>query len=123
MLPGSTFAGNPLACAAVRATLRNLRALNVESRVAAIEQAVTGSLGWLRGTEIALRGKGALWVIELPESMDIDPVVFGIYSAGVCVGVTGRQIRIMPAATIEPANLERGCTVVAEQLHKACRHG
>jgi acetylornithine/succinyldiaminopimelate/putrescine aminotransferase len=123
MLPGSTFAGNPLACAAVRATLRHMRELDMGSRVAAIEQAVTRNLHWLLDTSIALRGKGALWVIELPEAMDAEAVVFGIYGAGVCVGITARQIRIMPAATIEPANLERACVVVAEGLRKACRNG
>jgi acetylornithine/succinyldiaminopimelate/putrescine aminotransferase len=121
MLPGSTFAGNPLAGAAVSATLTHLRALDVASRVAAIEQTVMRSLGWLRDTEVALRGKGALWVIELPASVDVEAVVVAIYSAGVCVGITGRQIRVMPAATIEPANLERGCAVIAEELAKALK--
>lgn len=123
MLPGSTFSGNPLACAAVRATLSHLRALDVESRVTAIQKTVTDRLGWLRTTEIALRGQGALWVIELPQSVDMDPLVFGIYGEGVCIGVTGQQLRIMPAATIEPAHLEHACGVVAEHLRKARGHG
>ena len=121
MLPGSTFAGNPLAGAAVSATLAHLRALDVASRVAAIEQRVVHTLGWLRDKEIALRGKGALWVIELPAHVDVEALVVAIYSAGVCVGITGRQIRIMPAATIEPANLERGCAVIAEELTRALK--
>jgi acetylornithine/succinyldiaminopimelate/putrescine aminotransferase len=121
MLPGSTFAGNPLAGSAVSATLTHLRALDVTSRVAAIGQTVVRTLGWLRDTEVVLRGKGALWVIELPGTVDVEAVVIAIYSAGVCVGITGRQIRIMPAATIEPANLERGCTVIAEELTRALK--
>lgn len=119
MLPGSTFSGNPLAGAAVSATLKHLRALDVTGRVAAIAQTITRRLGWLADTDIALRGKGALWVIELSEAIDVEAVVIAIYRAGVCVGISGRQIRIMPAATIEPANLERGCTVVAEELSTA----
>lgn len=119
MLPGSTFAGNPLAGAAVSATLKHLRALDVTGRVAAIAQTVMRRLGWLGDTELALRGKGALWVIELSEAIDVAAVVVAIYGAGVCVGIAGRQIRIMPAATIEPANLERACAVVAEELSAA----
>jgi acetylornithine/succinyldiaminopimelate/putrescine aminotransferase len=119
MLPGSTFAGNPLASAAASATLKHLRALDVTSRVAAIAQTITRDLDWLKDTDVALRGKGALWVIELPATIDVEAVVIAIYSAGVCVGITGRQIRIMPAATIEPANLQRGCAVIAEELSKA----
>jgi acetylornithine/LysW-gamma-L-lysine aminotransferase len=119
MLPGSTFAGNPLAGAAVSATLKHLRALDVTGRVAAIAQTVMRRLGWLGDTELALRGKGALWVIELSEAIDVAAVVVAIYGAGVCVGIAGRQIRIMPAATIEPANLEHACTVVAEELSAA----
>jgi acetylornithine/succinyldiaminopimelate/putrescine aminotransferase len=123
MLPGSTFAGNPLACAAVRATLRHMRALDLESRVAAIEDVVTRHLGWLAQTPVALRGLGAMWVIELPAEMEMEPLVAGIYGAGVCVGFAGHQFRLLPAATIEPRHLERACTVVAEHLARVMPEG
>jgi acetylornithine/succinyldiaminopimelate/putrescine aminotransferase len=119
MLAGSTFAGNPLACATVTSTLRRLREMEVAARVAAIGRTVENTLGWLRDTRIALRGMGAIWVIELPEDMSAERTVEPMHAAGVCIGYAGRQIRILPAATIEPANLERACAVIAENLSRA----
>jgi acetylornithine/succinyldiaminopimelate/putrescine aminotransferase len=116
MLAGSTYAGNPLACAAVTASLERLRAIDVGSRVAQIAQTVEQHLAPLRSGTLELRGKGALWMVELATAQQAQDAAVGIYQSGVCVGIAGRYIRLLPAATIEPANLERGCEVVARQL-------
>ena len=119
MLPGSTFAGNPLACAAVAATLDQLRKIELTDRVTAIGRTIEQSLGWLRNTSIALRGMGAIWVIELPNGLSAEQMVKPMHAAGVCIGFTGRQIRILPAASIEPANLAHACGIVSEHLYRA----
>jgi acetylornithine/succinyldiaminopimelate/putrescine aminotransferase len=116
MLPGSTYAGNPLACAAVTATLERLRAIDVVSRVAKIAQTIERHLGPLRSDMLKLRGNGALWMAELGTAQQAEDAALAIYQAGVCVGIAGRFIRLLPAATIEPANLEHGCAVIAGQL-------
>jgi acetylornithine/succinyldiaminopimelate/putrescine aminotransferase len=120
MLPGSTYAGNPLAASAVLATLKVLRALDLPAKVAVIERIVQDSLGPVEESGVELRGKGALWVLEFPPGPDVESAVVSIYQRGVCVGYTGRQLRILPAATIETGNLEEACTVVREELLRAC---
>ena len=122
MLPGSTYAGNPLASAAVLATLGQIRSMNLPGRVELIEKTITGCLGPLAEIDIPVRGKGALWIVEVPATLDVEEIVWNIYSAGVCVGYTGHQIRILPAATITMTNLERACAVVTEEVMKA-HHG
>ena len=118
MLPGSTYANNPLACTAVGATLRHMGALDMGARAAAVAQVVREHLGWLDESPIALRGQGALWVVELPASADLGALVQGLFDDGVCVGHSGRQFRIMPAATIEPAHLEQACAVISARLRQ-----
>ena len=120
MLPGSTFAGNPLACAALVATLEELGRRDLRAVVAAIEQTIVTILGPLQGGGVALRGKGALWVLELPAATDTLAVVTPIYRQGVCVGYTGRQIRILPAATIAPDRLAQACVIVRDAVNWAC---
>jgi acetylornithine/succinyldiaminopimelate/putrescine aminotransferase len=63
MLPGSTYAGNALAAAAVLASLRQIRAGDLSREVARIEEAIVRVLGPVRDAGIALRGQGAIWIL------------------------------------------------------------
>ncbi len=120
MLPGSTYAGNPLAAAAVGSTLRQIAALDLPEMVARIERTVVAGLARLREIGVAIRGNGALWILEVPPELDVEAVVIAIYRAGVCVGYAGRHIRILPAATIDPDNLTRAIGIVAAEVVRAC---
>lgn len=122
MLAGSTFAGNPLAAAAVAATLKQMRLLNLPAMVTEIERTINEALGALRAHGIALRGKGAMWILELPEPMDVQALATRIYNRGAFVNFTGRFIRILPAATISLNNLATGCRIVRDELSRAA-HG
>jgi acetylornithine/succinyldiaminopimelate/putrescine aminotransferase len=119
MLPGSTFAGNPLAAAVLTATLEVMAGLDLASRVAAIEACVRDVLGPLQAEGVALRGAGALWVLELPGPAQPLQVVTAAAAAGVLVNHAGRQLRLLPAATTEAQHLERGCRIVAEAIRSA----
>jgi acetylornithine/succinyldiaminopimelate/putrescine aminotransferase len=116
MLPGSTYAGNALACAAVMSTLERLRAIDPVSCVEQIAHTVESHLGPLRSDTLKLRGKGALWMVELATAQQAQDAALAIYQGGVCIGIAGRYLRLLPAATIEPANLDRGCGVIARAL-------
>jgi acetylornithine/succinyldiaminopimelate/putrescine aminotransferase len=118
MLPGSTYSGNPLAAAAVLATLRQMRRLDLPGKVARIEEIVLKMLAPLREAGVELRGRGALWIIEPPSGADVFPIVANIYRRGVCVGHAGRFLRILPAATIDIANLRTACAVIGEELSR-----
>jgi acetylornithine/LysW-gamma-L-lysine aminotransferase len=113
MLPSSTFSGNPLACAAVAATLSELRAVDARARVAAIEDVVRAELAPLEAAGIPVRGKGALWVLTLPPAA-VDGVVSRIVRGGVLVSPTASYVRLLPAATISPERLAKACRVVRE---------
>ncbi len=122
MLPGSTFSGNALAAAAVAATLRQMRSLDLPSKVAAIERTILARLAALREGNAILRGQGALWVVELPAGVDLEQLVVAIYRRGVAIGFTERQIRILPPATIDLDRLASACSIVRDEVQKAC-HG
>jgi acetylornithine/succinyldiaminopimelate/putrescine aminotransferase len=119
MLPGSTFAENPLASAAVAATLQQMRALNLFKRVAELEDTIIDCFSCLREIGFTLRGKGALWIIELSAEMTIEEIAINIYRRGVFVSYVGHLIRILPAATIEISNLEKACYVIRDELFRA----
>jgi acetylornithine/succinyldiaminopimelate/putrescine aminotransferase len=126
MLPHSTYSGNPLAAAAVLATLRQIQSLDLPKKVAGIEKTFTEGLDGLQTLGIALRGKGALWIIELPPRLPAgagDKIVENIYRRGVAVGHAGRGgaslIRLLPAATIAPIHLAQACAVVKEEVRAA----
>lgn len=116
MLPGSTYAGNPLACVAVAQTLALIQHLDVERRVREIAEIVTTQLtplppGW------TLRGAGALWVLDCLTPENCRLLMMASFRAGVCVGGYGKWLRVMPAAIIDPDKLSFAC----QQLAHAAR--
>jgi acetylornithine/succinyldiaminopimelate/putrescine aminotransferase len=125
MLPGSTFAGNPLAAAAVVATLGELKRIDITARVAAIARIIERELSPLRELGVKLRGRGALWVLELPLRVDMKRLLEDVYRRGVAIGSNGRFVRLLPAVTIEPKHLEQACRVLAETIRAelADHHG
>ncbi|HVU02556.1 MAG TPA: aminotransferase class III-fold pyridoxal phosphate-dependent enzyme [Polyangiaceae bacterium] len=113
MLPNSTFSGNPLAAAAVVATLGEMRRTDVRSKVAVIERIFSEELRELVQAGMPLRGRGAFWVIELAEHA-VDRTISGIFQGGVMVSSTNRYVRLLPAATIRPERLTQACRVIRD---------
>jgi len=113
MLPGSTFAGNPLAASAVIATLAAMQSQDLPGMVRAVERTIVASLSELAASGVALRGRGALWVVELPASIPVGAVMARILREGVVVSTTANFIRLLPPATIRLAHLTRACEVIS----------
>ncbi len=111
--PGSTFSGNELALAAVEGTLAAMRQLDMEQRVAGIEAIVRSELGQLQVAGATLRGRGALWGLELDDRSNLDETLGRIRDAGLLVTSAGRAIRLLPAATIDPQLLKGACEKIA----------
>lgn len=120
MFPGSTYSGNPLASAAVLATLRQMRSMDLPRKVARIEKTIIENFRSLQGIGMVLRGIGALWIVELPPGLNIEDIAAKIYRRGVLVSYSGCQLRILPAATIEMSNLERACSIIKDELVRTC---
>jgi acetylornithine/succinyldiaminopimelate/putrescine aminotransferase len=111
MLPGSTFAGNPLAAAAVLATLSEMESHDIPEKVATIQETILTSLKDLDDS-VAMRGKGALWVLEFPTSAQARDVTARIFRAQVLVSPTANFIRLLPAATISVDHLRAACDAI-----------
>ena len=119
MLPGSTYAGNPLAATAISATLRALSLLDMAALVGEISRIVRANLSDIPG--VVLRGRGALWMIEMPSQLQARQLAETIYARGVFLSYTGKYLRLLPSATIEPANLIHACKLLRSLLLE-CAH-
>ncbi len=121
MLPATTYAGNPLAAAAVTATLRAMRELSLPSMVAGLEATVRAELAPVQETGAVLRGRGALWILELPTPLDPERVAARILQHRVLVSPMGRSIRLFPPATISDDRLHQACAVIREACLSSAR--
>ena len=115
MLPNSTFAGNALAAAAVAATLREMRRMDLPAAVRAIERSITLALEPLRRAGIGVHGSGALWVLELPAAA-LHLAAEEILERRVLVSTTDRYLRLLPPATIGADHLDEALTIVCEAV-------
>src|SRR5712692_5830477 len=116
---GSTFAGNPLVCAAGTATLRILadealhaRAANAGTR---FQERIRG-LGLLQVREV--RGRGLMLAVELKKPAT--PVIKAMQERGVlALPAGGTVIRFLPSILVEDAQLDEGIDALAEGLRQA----
>lgn len=122
MFPGTTYSDNPLAASAVAATLEQMHELDLPALVQNIESIIIQSLSPLEETGATLRGRGALWILELPQGVELEAVIRRIYQRGVAVSFAGSYIRVLPAATREAEQLEEACCVLAEEVTRACSY-
>lgn len=113
-LPGSTFSGNAMALAAVEATLGAMQALPMGDLVAAIEAMVLGMRPALAGAGVTLRGRGALWCIELETADRARRAHAATRAAGLLMSCTDRSLRLVPAATIDSALLREACDKIVQ---------
>ena len=99
---GSTFGGNPLACAAGLAVVNELEKNNLTDRAAELGTRIISSLQQEIGEESAIkeiRGKGLLIAIEL-DSNCTDLVKMGLED-GLLINVcSGNTIRLLPPLTM-----------------------
>jgi len=108
-LPGSTFSANPMALAAIEATLNVMQGLPLSDQVAAIETAVQAMQQPLSRAGVQLRGRGALWCMEFQDADRCQRVHATLRAQGLLISCTSRGLRLVPAATIEPAVLTEAC--------------
>ena len=116
---GSTFGGNPLACAVGRAVIRLLRTGEFQARSRELGDHLHGRLGELVGRGLAeVRGRG-LWA-----GLDLSPggptarqVSEALARRGVlCKETHDTTLRMAPPLVISRADLDRGIDAVAEVI-------
>jgi len=119
---GSTFGGNPVACAAALATLDVLdetngyrRAAELGERVVARLRREVGGHGDVRD----IRGIGLMVGVELADKDVTDRVCEACLAAGVIVlscGPDGNVLRLVPPLTISDAEIDQGLSILCEAI-------
>lgn len=113
---GSTFAGNPLACAASRAVLSVLAEERLPERAAALGASTLAALRALERPQVReVRGLGLMLGVELRGR--VTPVLHGLMERGIWALPAGANVlRLLPPLTIAPDDLDRVVTTIAEVL-------
>lgn len=111
MLPGSTFANNPLAAAAVVATINEMARTDMATLCDGISEVIQHTLKALPHAT-SLQGEGAMWFLSLPNETIARQVKEHAYASGVAIGGAGVHIRLLPPATIPLRDLEFACNVL-----------
>jgi 4-aminobutyrate aminotransferase len=116
---GSTFGGNPLACAAALATLDVLEEEDCYRRARVLGKR---ALGRLRRVAANVRGVGLMIGVELPDKATAARVREGCLAAGLIVLVCGPEenvLRLMPPLTISDEELDLGLSILEHVLRAA----
>jgi 4-aminobutyrate aminotransferase len=117
---GSTFGGNPVACAAALATIELLEGGLVQNDAARGDQAMR-ELTKLRSRHPALirdvRGKGLMLGIEFDTAEHAEEVQWAAFQKGLLVLECGRSsVRMSPALTVSETEMETGLRLFAEAV-------
>ena len=124
---GSTYGGNPVACAAALATIELLESGLVENAAARGEQAFAG-LDRLQarfpGFITDVRGKGLMIGIEFDTGEHAEEVQWEAFQKGLLVLECGRRsVRLSPALTVTEAEMTTGLRIFAESVAVVVGHG
>lgn len=115
---GSTFGGNPVACAAALAVLTTINHDNLLDHVVDVGTYVTGKLAGHPAIS-QLRGKGLWFGIELPSDTAAD-VCQALVNHGVLANpVRSNTIRLAPPLTITKPEIDFFCHALTASLSEA----
>ena len=117
---GSTFAGQPLALAAVRAVLAQMQAMDAPAAATRLGAALRDRLLEIDGVD-SVRGRGLLLAAELSEGARAGRSAKDVASAcldrGLVVnGVTPTALRLAPPFVVSTEQLAEGCSILAGVL-------
>jgi 4-aminobutyrate aminotransferase len=117
---GSTYGGNPVACAAALATIELLEGGLVENAAERGEQAFA-SLAQLQrrfpGLITDVRGKGLMIGVEFDTGEHAEQVQWEAFQKGLLVLECGRRsVRMSPALTVSPAEMVTGLRIFADSV-------
>jgi LysW-gamma-L-lysine/LysW-L-ornithine aminotransferase len=118
MAHGSTFGGNPLACAAALATLDAMRIEDLPGRAARLGNHLMDGLAGLHFPLIRqVRGMGLMIGVEL--KVKVTPVLQALQVLGVLALPAGSTVlRLLPPLVIEREDLDRVVEAIGTALHQ-----
>ena len=119
---GSTFAGQPLALAAVRAVLAQMQAMDAPAAAARLGAVLRDRLLEIDGVD-SVRGRGLLLAAELSEGAragrSAKDVASACLDAGLVLnGVTPTALRLAPPFVVSAEQLAEGCSILAGVLEQ-----
>jgi acetylornithine/succinyldiaminopimelate/putrescine aminotransferase len=117
---GSTFGGNPLACAAALAVLHTVIDERLSEHATAMGTRLMGGLQTLadRGLAKAVRGRGLLLALEL--NREAGPIVDRCREAGLLVNaVQSDALRFAPPLIVKPDEIDQALTILDRVLTAA----
>jgi ornithine--oxo-acid transaminase len=106
---GSTFGGNPLACAVARASLKVLTEEGLIERSAELGGYFKAGLESIRSNRVVeVRGRGLMLAVEIhPDAGPARPLVEALRERGILAKEThGQTIRLSPPLVIERAEID-----------------
>jgi putrescine aminotransferase len=125
LIHSSTLGGNPLACAAGLAAVREIRRLDLPARAAALGDRALSRLRGLQQTHSDIisevRGRGLLIGIQFTDPDIAGLVIAGLAQRRVIAAYTLNNpyvIRIEPALTIPEDQLDRGLDALSEAVEQ-----
>jgi 4-aminobutyrate aminotransferase len=117
---GTTFGGNPLSCAAAKATVELLAAQDLYGRATAIGERAMARLRALDAPSVVeVRGIGAMIGVELVDKATTEAVQARCLGDRVLVltcGPEGNVLRLIPPLTITDEELDHGLDVLERAL-------
>lgn len=116
---GSTFGGNPVACAAASAVLEVLAEEKLCERAEALGEKLRADLRALESPLVReVRGLGLMIGVELKQK--VGPIVAGLRERGVlALGAGATVLRLLPPLTISSADLDLVVEAIAAALQDA----
>ena len=125
LIHSSTLGGNPLACAAGLAAVREIKRLNLPARAASLGDKVLSTLRELQHSHPDIisdvRGRGLFMGVQFTDSDIAGLVIAGLAQRRVIAAYTLNNpyfIRIEPALTITEEQLNRGLDALAESVEQ-----
>lgn len=112
---GSTFGGNPLACAAGLATLEIMEDQKIVEKVAKRSIRIHRKLNQLRETFprhiLEVRGRG--YMIGLPLAVPVAPIIEACRKRGLLVLRAGEEVlRLLPPLTLKPSEFDQALDIL-----------
>ncbi len=117
----STYLGNPMGCAAALATIGELERLALPAQARQLGELIEKRLHAMleHPRAVAVRGRGAMWGLQMRSAADADRVVKAALARGVILlqaGPQGDVLSITPPLVISPLQLHRALELIGEVL-------